>query len=142
MQKTAGILYTVGKVLNIIEIVFMVLFTFVSFYGIANAQKIFEQMQSEGSLPAEITGPEAITAMFTTLLIAMIVALVFAIIMLIFGNKAKKALGNGEQKPQIIALVFAILSGGIFYLIASIMGLVLASKGAKTEPQTENTQES
>ena len=46
MQKTAGILYTVGKVLNIIEIVFMVLFTLVSFYGIANAQTIFDQMQN------------------------------------------------------------------------------------------------
>ena len=141
MQKAAGTLYTVAKVLNIIGIVFMALFALVSFYGISNAQKIFDQMQADGSLPPEITSPEAISAVFTTLLIVMVVALVFSILLLVFGGKAKKALGNGESKYQIIVLVLSILGGGIFYLIASILGLVLANKKPTEQPEQQNIEQ-
>ena len=138
MQKTAGIFYTIGKVFNIIEIVFIVLMALVAAYGVANSEQLYQELINQGV--TDIASAAELATLCTTLLVSMIVALVLSVLILVFGTKAKKALGNGDKKPQIIVLVFAILAGGIFYLIASIMGLVLACSKPQT-PQVQNTTE-
>ena len=44
MQKAAGTLFTIGKVLMIIEIVFCVLAFLVSIYGVANSEQVYQEL--------------------------------------------------------------------------------------------------
>lgn len=136
MQKAAGILYTVGKVFNIISIVVVSLLILFFIAVLIDPQAFYNDFASEYG----ITTIEEFAAFIGGLLIVLIVGLVFEILMLVFGNMGKKALGNGEVKPQILVLVFAILSEGIFYLIASILGLVLASSN-KNKTQVQTTED-
>lgn len=140
MQKAAGILYTVGKVFNIISIVVVSFLILFSIAVLIDPQAFYNDFAS--NIPSEygITTIEEFAAFTGGLLIVLIVDLVFEILMLVFGNMGKKALGNGEVKPQILVLVFAILSEGIFYLIASILGLVLASSN-KNKTQVQTTED-
>ena len=136
MQKAAGILYTVGKVFNIIGIVVMGILILGSVAMLADSQQYFNQYAAD----LQVATLEEFTTLITGMLIGCIIALAIQIITLVFANKGKKALGNGEVKPQIIVLVFAILGESIFYLIASILGLVLASSNKK--PTVDETTDS
>ena len=136
MEKTAKLMYKIGKILAIIGVVFSVILTIVSVYGIAEAGNLLSQIQE--TYP-EITTVEQVVALFATLAVVMGIGLILEILMIIFGNKASAALGNGEQKPQVIALVLAILSGQVFYFIGGILGLVLANK--KQTPQQVETSD-
>ena len=135
MQKTAGIMYTVGKVLNIIGIVFASLFSVLLVVAIAQKDQVYQELINQGY--TDFASPEELAAMLSGILIAIIIGLVLTILLLIFGNKAKKALGNGETAPHVIVLVFAVLSGEIFYLIGSILGIVLSSSKSNNQPQQE-----
>ena len=138
LTKASSVLYTVAKVFNIIEIVFVALIGVVCLYGMTQQDTLWSQLDAQTQ--AELGSPEAMVALLSGMLIAMVIALVLQIIILVFGKKAKAALGTNNSTPHIVVLVLAIIGGGIFYLLASIFGLIVANRGAAVPVRIVNDE--
>ena len=139
MENSTKLMYKIGKIFAIIEIVFGVLIEFVCFYGIAEKEKIFQELVNQGY--TQFSSAEEVAALFIALAIGLIVALVLTILLIYFGNKATKAIGNGEMKPQVLVLVFSILAGQVFYFVGAILGMILASKKPTNQQPTQEIQQ-
>ena len=138
LTKASSVLYTVAKVFNIIEIVCVVLVSIISLAGIAMKDDVWARLDAETQ--SQLVNIDGMVAMLSGLLIACIIGLVIQIVILVFGKKGKAALGTTNTTPHVVVLVFAVLGGGIFYLLASIFGLVVSSRGAAVPVRIVNDE--
>lgn len=126
MKDAARILYKVGKVFSIISIILCVLMIVLSVAGIAMKDDVFQRLIDQGS--TDITSVEQLVGILVAMIVVFAFALIVEIVRLKFVGRAIASLGKPDKVPHIVLLVLAIIDSGIFYLIASIMGLVLACK--------------
>ena len=127
MKKASGIMYTIGKVINIIEIVCNAILVLFGALIIANKEDLFAELIKD---PANnITSVSQVNSIGLTLLIAGIVACVISIVILILAIKAKKAISQNKKgiTPHIVMIVVGVF-GDIFYLLGGIFGLVATTQ--------------
>ena len=117
MGNASKILYTVGKVVNIIEIVMTSLMLLLGLVVMIFGETITANIEALSGMMTMLSG--------TGFTIGGAFALVLSIVTLVLANNATRALDNGikENAPHIVMIVIGVL-GDIFYLLGGIFGLV------------------
>ena len=123
MKSAAKILYTIGKVINIIGIVACAILVAA---GIAVSALGAQAIETNG---VELTA-EQIAVLGVGLIVAGVISLIIEIVVLVFASKAIKAVGDGAKSnaPHIIMIVIGVIGSDIFYLLGGIFGLVSESQ--------------
>ena len=123
MGKASKVLYTIGKVFNIIEIVFLVVLLVGGIIINASPEMLVE------SMPEAYETVEMAKAASVGLIVAAIIGLIVSIVVLIFAIRAKKAVDDGKKNlaPHIIMVVIGVISGDMFYLLGGIFGIIAES---------------
>ena len=139
MEKSAKIMYIIGKVFTIISLVMMVFGIILGIIMMNNAQMIYDQ------LPAgTVESVEYIKFLGQYTLILSIVLIIVYIALIVLISKAKKALDEGSTKQglHIAMIVIGALSFDIFYLLGGIFALVaIGSKNSIPQPASEEVIE-
>lgn len=119
MKTASKIFYTVGRVINIIEIVFAVLAIILGAVCLAMSADIAAQAAADGLTVAQVKGAGLI------FVVGGVISLIVALVIFLLANHASKALNNDTQEnaPHIIMIVIGIF-GDIFYLLGGIFGLI------------------
>ena len=117
MTNASKVLYIIGKVVNVIEIVATGLALIFGVLVIIFGDRIIPDMPMFADMTVYATG--------TGFTVGGLVALAASIATLVFANYATKSLENGrvENAPHIIMIVVGVF-GNIFYIIGGIFGLV------------------
>ena len=118
MKSASKVMYTIGRVFNIIAIV---LFAILLIFGIvfaATPDKIVE-------LSEDFAEADAARAYGVTLIIVAAIFLIIYSVICGLAGHARKALNNGrtDKAPHIIMIIVGVF-GDIFYLLGGIFGLV------------------
>ena len=136
MKNAARILYKIGKVFSIISLIASVLMIILAVAGIAMKEDLFQSLVDQGN--TDITSVEQLLTLLIGMIVVFAISVVIEAVRLNFVGKAINALGTDEKVPHIVLLVLGVINTGIFYIIASIMGLVLASKTSNPTPPAQN----
>lgn len=126
MKNAARILYKIGKVFSIISLIASVLMIILAVAGIAMKEDLFQSLVDQGN--TDITSVEQLLTLLIGMIVVFAISVVIEAVRLNFVGKAINALGTDEKVPHIVLLVLGVINTGIFYIIASIMGLVLAAQ--------------
>ena len=135
MKKASQIMYTIGKVFNIIGIVLSSIFVLIGIIITASGELVGGVLDL-----AEVEGvaEEAIPMM---VVIVGVFYLIFGLIMLglniaaiVVTGKARASIEGGsmDTKPHVLTIVFGALTN-TFYLLAGIFGLVARNKELKEQ---------
>ena len=117
MKNASKILYTVGKVVNVIEIVLTSLALVFGVLVLIFGRQIIPDIPMIIDITAMATG--------TGFTVGGVVALIISIVTLVLANNATRALENGtvDNAPHIVMIVIGVF-GDIFYLLGGIFGIV------------------
>lgn len=123
MKNASKVMYLIGKIINIIEIVVASLLLASAIFVIGAPDQFVGKVD-------KITTAEEAKAMGIALLVIAIIILTISIVILVLASKAKKALDNGatDNKPHIIMIVIGVLGGDIFYLLGGVFGVIAENK--------------
>lgn len=123
MKNASKVMYLIGKIINIIEIVVASLLLASAIFVIGAPDQFVGKVD-------KITTVEEAKALGITLLVIAIVILIVSIVILVLANKAKKSLDNGatDNKPHIVMIVIGVLGGDIFYLLGGVFGVIAENK--------------
>lgn len=123
MKKAAKIMYTIGKIFNIIEIVCLILAAGLMIVGITCSDQIFQIMQ-EHNVKGFDTAAQVQTSCIEGL-VASVICLLISIAVLILAVKARKSIDNKSTSiaPHVIMIVIGVF-GDIFYLLGGVFGLI------------------
>ena len=119
MKKASQILYTIGKVFNVIEIIGFALMIVAGIVALVFPEAdMIEQAASWLNMGA-------VTATGIGMIVAGAIGLIVSAIVLYFANRATKSLYNGvnDTVPHVIMIVVGFF-GVIFYMIGGIVALV------------------
>ena len=122
MKDASRILYTIGKIFNIIGLVVSLLCLILPIMILANSQLFFDQQKASAGNRMTLA---QIQVLGVILLVVLIIGIVFEIVALLLAIHASKKLNNNtkEVAPHVIMIIVGILCS-IFYLIGGILGLV------------------
>ena len=120
MKVASKIMYTIGKVINIIEIILHMIIITAGILIINLAEKIFESQSNPNKYSVD-----EIRNVGTLLLVIGIVFLIVAIVILVLASIAQSKLDNNKKDnaPHIVMIVIGVF-GDIFYLLGGVFGLV------------------
>lgn len=123
MKKAAKIMYTIGKIFNIIAIVGTAIAIVAAIFGIIYYEQLFQFIQEE-SIKGFNTAAEVRTACIDGLIGACI-GLLISIAILVIAVKARKAIDNknATMTPHVLMIVIGAF-GDIFYLLGGVFGLI------------------
>lgn len=139
MKNASRILYKIGKVFSIIAIVCCVLMLVFCVFGIAMKDEVYQKLVEQGT---EIASVEEMLVYLIVFMAAMAISIVIEAIRIKFVGQAISALDTAEKKPHIVLLVLSVIADtSIFYLLASIFGLVIASQNEKKPEQVQTTEQ-
>ena len=118
MKTASKIMYTIGRIFNIIAIIACVILIVVGIVAMVAPGKIADASDEIG------TAAEAKAMGMSILITGVVLFVVYTVICAIAGH-AKKALNNNktENAPHILMIIIGIF-GDIFYLLGGIFGLV------------------
>ena len=137
MNNASRILYKVGKVFSIIRIVFCALAIIGCAYGFTIKEDLYQQLVDQG---ASVASVEEVVGLLIAAIVALCIAIVIEAVRLVFVGKALAALDTTEKKPHIVLLVLSVVADtSIFYLLASIFGLIIANQNEKQPQQVQTT---
>jgi len=122
MKDASRIMYTIGKVFNIIGIVFTTLFIVFPIIMMSIPDQIYAQQKASDANKLTV---EQIKVLGVGLLIGVIIAIIILIVELCLATYAKNRLNNNKKDtvPHVIMIIIGVF-GSIFYLIGGILGLV------------------
>ena len=123
MKVASKIMYTIGKVINIIEIILHMIIITAGILIINLAEKIFESQSNPNKYSVD-----EIRNVGTLLLVIGIVFLIVAIVILVLASIAQSKLDNNKKDnaPHIVMIVIGVF-GSLFYLLGGVFGLVAES---------------
>ncbi len=126
MKQASQVLYTIGKVFNIIGIVATALLIILPIIMIAMPHELYIQ---QTAIDTNKLSEEQIKVFGVGLLIGLIVLLIVLIIVLVLAIYASKKLKNDtkDTTPHIIMIVVGVF-GSLLYLIGGILGLAAESE--------------
>lgn len=116
MGKTSKIMYTIGRIFNIVELVCTALMVVAGIILTAlHGNLVSDEMPEEAALGTGLG-----------ILIAGIISFIIVLVVYLLATKAQKSIGNGttEKAPHIMMIVIGAIGGDIFYLLGGIFGLV------------------
>ena len=121
MGKTSKIMYTIGRIFNIVAMVCCALLVIIGIIFTAGS----------GSFSGDI-GMETseLLIMGAAILGSGIGSFIVELVVYLLATKAHKTIGNGttEKGPHIMMIVIGAIGGDIFYLLGGIFGLVAESR--------------
>ena len=118
MKTASKIMYTIGRIFNIIAIIACVILIVVGIVAMVAPGKLADASDEIA------TAAEAKAMGMSILITGVVLFVVYTVICAIAGH-AKKALNNNktENAPHILMIIIGIF-GDIFYLLGGIFGLV------------------
>ncbi|MBO4694502.1 MAG: hypothetical protein J5656_01055 [Clostridia bacterium] len=118
MKTASKIMYTIGRIFNIIAIIACVILIVVGIVAMVAPGKLADASDEIA------TAAEAKAMGISILITGVVLFVVYTVICAIAGH-AKKALNNNktENAPHILMIIVGIF-GDIFYLLGGIFGLV------------------
>lgn len=134
MKKASKIMFSIGRIFNIIAIPLSVIFMFIG--GMLLVTFIISVFgpgpdSVYGDSAFEPTDSEIISCIFGFVLIFVsLFLLIFSIISLIVCSKKHSQIESGskETAPRIFLIVFGFLGDNIFYILSGIFSLVARSQ--------------
>ncbi|MBO4569602.1 MAG: hypothetical protein J5689_00075 [Clostridia bacterium] len=132
MKNVSKIMYTIGKVFNIIEIVGAAIMVALGILIMANPTAIAEEAVKQGA--SAIDTPAQAYACGIFVLITSIIALVVAVVIFALAKKATKDLKEEPKKvtAHTIMLVIGIF-GDLFYFLGGLFGILSTSNLGSNE---------
>ena len=124
MKKASRIMYTIGRVFNIIGIVFFILFAILMACAAFNDEFLIE-VAKEMQKPLQET-KDLCVACFVLFLIEAIIHVATIIIATIASKSIKRE--DGRLAPHITMIVVGAVSWDVFYLLGGIFGTLTAKK--------------
>lgn len=123
MKNASKIMYTIGKVINVIEIVFAVLFILLSVLIISQPNAIAEEAIKQGATALDT--PQKAQSCGIVMLVGAIIALIVSIVIFILATRAVKRLKENDKgtTPHVIMLVIGVF-GDIFYFLGGLFGIL------------------
>ncbi len=120
MKTASSIMYTIGKVFNIIGFFLNALFIALGILIKAFAKEIFER-RTAGATYTEAD----IKIVGTTLMVFGIIAFVVSFVVFILATIAKSKLKNEKRDivPHVIMIIIGVF-GDIFYLLGGVFGVI------------------
>lgn len=134
MRNVSKTMYTIGKVINVLEIVFAVLFIVLGVFMIASPNIFAEEAARQGA--TAIDTPQKVRACGVTLIISAVVSFVVALIIYIFAKKATRSLQEEPTKTtgHTIMLVIGVF-GDIFYFLGGLFGVLSVNEPVNTSQE-------
>lgn len=123
MKQAAKVMYTIGKIFNIIGIVCLVIAIGLMIFGIVCSDQVFQIMQEHNVKGFDT--PEEVKTSCIEGLVGSIFGLLIAIAILVLAVKARKSIDseNKTLTPHVIMIVIGAF-GDIFYLLGGVFGLI------------------
>ena len=121
MKEASKVLYLIGKILNIVVLVFVIILA-----ALFNLSTKSTEVPANFEINDHIPTLEEYHEVMMVLFILMIVVAVILFIVLICAIFASRALKNETTNlaPHIVMIIIGVISGTIFYLFGGIFGLV------------------
>ena len=145
MKEASGVMYKIGKVFNIIGIVFcgiyIVMGIVIAVSGGAAGGALVEMLR-EILAESEIDPGDAETAATIAIVFYGIVFIIAGLVslglriaaLLVVGNMRKKVdAGSLEVAPHVFTIVFGGLISSVFYILCGIFGLIGRAKEIKAQ---------
>ena len=122
MKSASRVMYIIGKVFNIIE---MVLTPFIVVLGalcIAYKSEVFNKLVEDHL--TTLTSAEQVKYLGISLIIFGVIALIISVVIFLLAKRASNSLKTNDKNttPHVIMLVIGIF-GDIFYFLAGLFGL-------------------
>lgn len=119
MKDASRIMYTIGKVFSIIEIVISAILLLAGILCRVFAEEIYNEQKGRSFTL------EDVKALSITLIVFASISLIIVFIVLILANNAQKKLKNNKKDlaPHVIMIVIGVF-GDIFYLLGGVFGIV------------------
>ena len=126
MKQASSILYTIGRIFNIIAIVFTSLTLVLPIIMMAMPEELYNQQKAIDGNKLTV---EQIRLLGIGVLVGLIIAIIVLIVVLCLATYASKKLKNNtkETTPYIIMIVIGVF-GSLLYLIGGILGLAAESE--------------
>lgn len=128
MAKASQVMYLIGKIINIIEIVVATLLLIAGVVCVASPDQLVGQVD-------KITTVDEAKALGVTIIVMAAIMLIVSVVVLILANRAKKAVAGGtkENAPHIIMIVIGVIGGDIFYLLGGVFGIVAGNNAPQQQ---------
>jgi len=139
MKKTSSIMYLLGRIFEILEIVVSVFGIFIGFVAATRSEEIYQKIVESGA-STDITGPAQVKEVGLGMLVTCILAIVIGIVVLTLLARAKNAVEEGKpaRKLHIAMIVFGLCTN-LFILLGGAFALG-ASEAVQANPPEEPEQ--
>ncbi len=130
MKSASRVMYIIGKVFNIIE---MVLTPFIVVLGalcIAYKSEVFNKLVEDHL--TTLTSAEQVKYLGISLIIFGVVALIISVVIFLLAKRASNSLKTNDKNttPHVIMLVIGIF-GDVFYFLAGLFGILGINEAAQ-----------
>ena len=134
MKSASRVMYIIGKVFNIIE---MVLTPFIVVLGalcIAYKSEVFNKLVEEHL--TTLTSAEQVKYLGISLIIFGVVSFIISIVVFLLAKKASRSLENGDKSttPHVIMLIIGIF-GDVFYFLAGLFCVLSINETIQEQKQ-------
>lgn len=121
MKTATRVMYTIGKIFSIIELIGFLLMVVGGIIMIVAAPAIAEQSEQYADATAAI-------AAGTSLIVFGLIYAVIVILTIALVNNAHRKIKAGDRRkfPHILVMVMGFVSGDIFYFLGGLFGLIAA----------------
>ncbi|MBQ7579125.1 MAG: hypothetical protein IJT25_01150 [Clostridia bacterium] len=125
MKNATKVMYTIGRVFNVIGIVCSALLLVFSILVMIDSQNVFNQLIADGV--TRFSDAKAIYNVGIAMLVWACIYLIVEIVIYTLAKKAQKSIAQNSANttPHIVMLIIGIF-GDIFYLIGGIFGVIAA----------------
>lgn len=132
MKSASKTLYTVGKVINIIEIVLSILVVVLGIFAVVMPNEIYQKGIEQGV--TEFGSPQAVKNAGIKLIVGAAIAFVVCLIIFLLAKKASKSLKDdaSNSAPHTLMLIIGIF-GDIFYFLGGLFGILSSNEAQKKQ---------
>ena len=132
MRSVSKTMYTIGKIINIIEIVFAILFIVLGVFMIASPNVFAEEAARQGATALDT--PQKARACGVYLVVWAVVIFAVSLIIFLFAKKATRSLQEEPKKTtgHTIMLVIGVF-GDIFYFLGGLFGVLGANEAVEAD---------
>ena len=126
MKQASQVLYTIGRIFNIIGIVVTTLCLILPIMMMSIPEELAKQQKA---IEGNQLSAEQIRVLGVGVLVGLIIAIIVLVVVLCLANYASKKLKNDtkDTAPHIIMIVIGIF-GSLLYLIGGVLGLAAESE--------------
>ena len=133
MKKASSIMYLLGRIFEILEVIFSAFAGFIGIVAIANKEEVFQKIVEAGN--TEITSVEQVQQVGVGLLVSGLVAIVLGAVVLTLLARAKNYVEDGKEAKKLhIAMIVLGIFTNIFITLGGAFALGVATEKPADEP--------